>query len=170
VEANTTWDLVSDIEALRAMLGIERWLVFGGSWGSTLALAYAQTHPERVTQLVLRGIFLIRSEEIAFFYQGPGSNFVFPDAWEQYLAPIPPAERADLVRAYHKRLTSDDAAVRAEACRAWSVWEGRTSKLLPDQDLVESFGGPMAESLARIECHYFVHGGFFGPDNHLLHP
>jgi len=170
LEHNTTWDLVADMEALRSLLGIEKWLVFGGSWGSTLALAYAQTHPERCTHLVLRGIFTIRKEEIDYFYQGPGSNFVFPDAWEHYLAPIPEAERKDLVGAYHKRLTSEDPAVRAEACKAWAIWEGRTSKLLPDQDLIDSFGGPMAESLARIEAHYFVNGGFFGHDNHLLHP
>ena len=170
LEHNTTWDLVSDMEALRTLLGFERWLVFGGSWGSTLALAYAQAHPERCTHLVLRGIFMIRKEEIDFFYQGPGSNFIFPDAWEHYLAPIPPAERADLVRAYHARLTSEDAAVRAEACKAWSIWEGRTSKLIPDQDLVDSFGGPMAESLARIECHYFFNSGFLNSENSLLNP
>ena len=170
LEANTTWDLVADLEALRALLGLERWMVWGGSWGSTLALAYAQSHPERVTHLVLRGIFLIRKEEIDFFYQGPGSNFVYPDAWEHYLAPIPAAERGDLVRAYYARLTSDDAAVRAEACRAWSIWEGSTSKLYPDDALVEQFGGPMAESLARIEAHYFVNGGFFDESNHILHP
>lgn len=170
LENNTTWDLVSDIEALRTLLGIEQWLVFGGSWGSTLALAYAQSHPERCSALVLRGIFLLRKEEIDYFYQGPGSNFVFPDAWEQYLAPIPVEERGDLVKAYYKRLTSADAAVRAEACRAWSVWEGSTSKLYHDESLVESFGGPMAESLARIECHYFVNSGFMDASNHLLAP
>ena len=170
LEANTTWDLVADLEALRALLGLERWMVWGGSWGSTLALAYAQSHPERVTHLVLRGIFLLRKEEIDFFYQGPGTNFVFPDAWEHYLAPIPEAERGDLVRAYHRRLTSEDAAVRAEACRAWSIWEGSTSKLYPDAALQEQFGGPMAESLARIECHYFVNGGFMDATNFILHP
>lgn len=152
LEQNSTWDLVADMEQLRALLGIEKWLVFGGSWGSTLALAYSQSHPERVSHLVLRGIFMIRKEEIDYFYQGPGSNFIFPDAWEEYLRPIPLAERGDLVAAYHARLTSSDPAVRAEACRAWSIWEGSTSKLLPDAELVESFGGPMAESLARIEA------------------
>lgn len=160
------------MEALRVSLGIKHWLVFGGSWGSTLALAYATTHPERVSALVLRGIFLIRPAEIAFFYQ-EGSSWLFPDAWENYLAPIPLAERGDLVRAYHKRLTSDDAAVRAEACAAWSVWEGSTSKLLIDPDVVAQFSGDrFAESLARIEAHYFVNNGFFDFDgeNHLLHP
>ena len=169
LENNTTWDLVRDIEALRLLLGIEKWLVFGGSWGSTLALAYAQSHPERCTHLVLRGIFMIRKAEIDFFYQGPGSDWLFPDAWEAYLAPIPVEERGDMVRAYYKRLTSEDAAVRAEACKAWSIWEGSTSKLYPDEQLVDQFGGPMAESLARIECHYFVNNGFFDASNHLLH-
>jgi len=154
LEQNTLWDLVSDMEALRTLLGVEKWLVFGGSWGSTLALAYAQSYPDRCSHLVLRGIFLIRKEEIDYFYQGPGSNFLFPDAWESYTAQIPEKERDDFVKAYHKRLTSDDPEVRAAACKAWSVWEGSTSKLLQDDSLVESFGGPMAESLARIECHY----------------
>jgi proline iminopeptidase len=170
LEQNTTWDLVRDIEALRALLGIEKWLVFGGSWGSTLALAYAQSHPERCTHLVLRGIFMIRKEEIDYFYQGPGTSFIFPDAWEHYLAPIPVEERGDMVRAYYARLTSEDPAVRAEACRAWSIWEGSTSKLFQDEALVDQFGGPMAESLARIECHYFMNGGFFDASNHILHP
>ena len=170
LEHNTTWDLVADIEALRAHLGVERWLVFGGSWGSTLALAYAQAHPARATHLVLRGIFLLRKEEIDYFYQGPGSNFVFPDAWERYLAPIPEAERGDLVGAYHRRLTGSDAAARDAACRAWSLWEGATSMLRQSGALMEQFGGPMAESLARIECHYFVNGGFFNEDTRLLNP
>jgi proline iminopeptidase len=157
---NTTWHLVSDIEAVRARLGIDTWQVFGGSWGSTLALAYAQTHPERVTELVLRGIFLLRKQEIDWFYQR-GASALFPDAWEEYLAPIPEAERGDLLRAYHRRLTSDDARVRNEAARAWSVWEGRTSCLYPNADLVARFGGSeFAEAFARIECHYFVNDGF----------
>jgi proline iminopeptidase len=158
---NTTWHLVSDMEALRAHLGIEKWQVFGGSWGSTLALAYAQTHPERVSELVLRGIFLLRKQEIDWFYQR-GASAIFADAWEDYLAPIPESEQGDMVRAYHRRLTSDDPRVRAEAARAWSVWEGRTSCLLPNADLVARFGGgEFAEAFARIECHYFVNDGFF---------
>jgi proline iminopeptidase len=158
---NTTWHLVSDIEALRAHLAIEKWQVFGGSWGSTLAIAYAQTHPERVTELVLRGIFLLRKQEIDWFYQR-GASALFADAWEEYLAPIPEAERSDLVRAYYRRLTSDDARVRGEAARAWSVWEGKTSCLYPNAALVERFAGDtFAEAFARIECHYFVNDGFF---------
>jgi proline iminopeptidase len=172
LENNTTWKLVEDLEALREFLGIDRWLVFGGSWGSTLALSYATTHPERVSALVLRGIFLIRPEEIRFFYQ-EGSSWLFPDAWEDFLKPIPLAERGDLVRAYHRRLTSDDALVRASACAAWSIWEGRTSKLLMDPDVVAQFSGDrFAESLARIESHFFVNDGFFdfAGENYLLHP
>jgi proline iminopeptidase len=168
LEANTTWDLVADIERLREHLGIARWLVFGGSWGSTLALAYAETHPERVTALVLRGIFLVRPEEIRWFYQ-EGASWVYPDAWEDYLAPIPEAERGDLVSAYYRRLTSPDAAVRAEAARAWSVWEARTSKLFPDLKLIERFGNDtFADAFARIECHYFVHGAFWRRPDQLL--
>jgi len=163
LEDNTTWHLVSDIEALRTHLGIDRWQVFGGSWGSTLAIAYAQTHPERVTELVLRGIFLLRKQEIDWFYQR-GASAIFADAWEEYLAPIPESERGDLVRAYHRRLTSDDPRVRAEAARAWSVWEGNTSCLLPNADLIARYGGgEFAEAFARIECHYFVNDGFFDP-------
>src|SRR5439155_9100890 len=131
----TTWDLVADIEALRKHLGIERWMVFGGSWGSTLALAYAETHPASVSELVLRGIFLLRKQEIDWFYQR-GASAIFPDAWEHYLAPIPEAERGDLLRAYHRRLTSDDAQVRQEAARAWSVWEGKTSCPAPNAELI----------------------------------
>src|SRR5687767_2117167 len=128
---NTTWHLVADIEALRKELGIERWLVFGGSWGSTLALAYAQKHPERVSALVLRGIFLLRRWELEWFYQS-GCSRLLPDAWQDYLAPIPPVERADLMSAYHRRLTSDDAQVRLDAARGWSVWEASTSFLRQD--------------------------------------
>src|SRR5215470_6141498 len=140
LDENTTWDLVLDMERIRAELGVERWVVFGGSWGSTLALAYAQTHPDRVRALVVRGIFLVRPKEIRWFYQ-EGASFIFPDAWEEYLAPIPPAERDDLVAAYYRRLTSPDPAVRARAARAWSVWEGTTSKLRPDPALIQRFGG-----------------------------
>jgi proline iminopeptidase len=143
--------------------------VFGGSWGSTLALAYAETHPEVVTGLVLRGIFLLRDSEIDWFYQG-GADMLFPDAWQDYLAPIPPEERGDLVTAYYKRLTSDDMEVRLAAARAWSIWEGRTSKLIVSEEMVQKFDEPaFALAFARIECHYFIHRGFFGRDDHLLH-
>jgi len=168
LEANTTWDLVSDMELIREHLGIARWQVFGGSWGSTLALAYAETHPDRVTELVLRGIFLLRKKEIDWFYQ-EGASFIFPDVWESYLAPIPEEERADLVQAYYKRLTSDDAAVRAAAAKAWSVWEGSTSKLLFDAEFVKRFADDgFADVFARIECHYFTNKGFFTSEDQLL--
>jgi proline iminopeptidase len=165
---NTTWHLVSDIEALREKLGIERWQVFGGSWGSTLALAYAQAHPQRIAELVLRGIFMLRRWELQWFYQ-EGASRLFPDAWEHYLAPIPEAEREDLIAAYHKRLTSDDEATRLEAARAWSIWEGGTSYLHIDPDYASSHGDPaFALAFARIENHYFVNGGFFEVDDQLL--
>lgn len=165
--ANTTWDLVGDIEILRAALQIDRWQVFGGSWGSTLALAYSQTHPERVTELVLRGIFMLRKKEIDWFYQH-GASEVFPDRWEHFLAPIPSAERNDMLAAYYRRLTSDDAEQRLEAARAWSIWEGTTSTLLPNDEIARAFGGEeMALALARIECHYFVNNGFM-EDNQLI--
>src|SRR5262245_2993545 len=140
LEENTTWDVVADIERLREHLGIERWVVFGGSWGSTLALAYAETHPARVRALVLRGIFLGRTREIDWMYQS-GANAIFPDVWEEFVHVIPEAERGDLVGAYYKRLTSDDAQVSHEAARAWRIWEGSTSKLLPDPTLRESRRG-----------------------------
>jgi len=165
---NTTWDLVADVERLRGHLGIERWLVFGGSWGSTLALAYAQTHPGRCTALILRGIFLLRRKELLWFYQ-EGASALFPDAWDEYLKPIPEVERGDLMSAYYRRLTSSDPAVRAEAARAWSIWEGSTSRLFMDPDLVAKFGGgQFADAFARIECHYFVHGAFLRTDTQLL--
>ncbi len=168
LEANTTWDLVADIERLREHLAIERWLVFGGSWGSTLALAYAQKHPGRVTELVLRGIFLLRRCEIEWFYQH-GASVVFPDAWEAFRDHIPAGERADLVAAYHRRLTHDDPQVRLEAARRWSVWEGTTSKLVPDGEFVVHMGeDAIALAMARIECHYFVHRGWFEADDQLL--
>ncbi|MDX1528442.1 MAG: prolyl aminopeptidase, partial [Gammaproteobacteria bacterium] len=140
LEENTTWHLVEDIERLRNHLRIERWLVFGGSWGSTLSLAYAESHPESVTELVLRGIFLLRKREIAWFYQ-EGASAIFPDEWEKYLAPIPEDERHDLVAAYYKRLTSDDENTRLDAARAWSQWEGSTLSLYPDEKRVQFFGG-----------------------------
>ncbi|MEO7111599.1 MAG: prolyl aminopeptidase [Polyangiaceae bacterium] len=164
LEENTTWHLVSDIEALREHLKIEKWQVFGGSWGSTLALAYAERHSERVTELVLRGIFLLRQSEIDWFYQA-GAHALFADAWEDYLAPIPEHEHKDLLNAYYTRLTSNDEDVRLEAARAWSIWEGRTSCLFANEDLIQrSSGDDFALAFARIECHYFKHRGFFGPD------
>ncbi|WP_370458902.1 prolyl aminopeptidase [Aggregicoccus sp. 17bor-14] len=168
LEENTTWHLVADLEQLREHLGIGKWQVFGGSWGSTLALAYAQKHPERVTELVLRGIFLLRKQEIDWFYQR-GCSALFPDAWEGYLAPIPEAERGDLLHAYHRRLTGPDPKVRQEAARAWSVWEGSTSCLLPNADLIARTGGDeFSLAFARIECHYFVNRGFMRSDTQLL--
>ena len=165
---NTTWDLVADIEKLRAHLRIDRWQVFGGSWGSTLALAYAEAHPGAVTELVLRGIFMLRRWELAWFYQ-QGCSRLFPDAWERYLEPIPEVERHDLMSAYHRRLTSPDEAVRLAAARAWSVWEASTSFLRQDEAFIRSHEDPhFALSFARIECHYFVHGGFFDADDQLL--
>ena len=165
---NTTWDLVADMETVREHLGIERWVVFGGSWGSTLSLAYAQSHPERVKGLILRGIFLLRPDELKWFYQ-EGASWIYPDAWEHYLAPIPEAERGDLLAAYYQRLTSDDADERLRAARAWSIWEGSTSKLLPNADVQAHFGDPhFAEAFARIECHYFTNGGFFDHPEQLL--
>jgi len=165
---NTTWHLVADIERLRETLGIERWQVFGGSWGSTLALAYAQAHPQRVTELVLRGIFMLRRWELAWFYQ-EGASRLFPEAWEHYLAPIPAEERHDLIAAFHRRLTSDDTQVRLAAARAWSVWEGATSFLRADADFVDSHeDAEFALAFARIENHYFVNGGFFEVDDQLL--
>jgi proline iminopeptidase len=165
---NTTWHLVSDMEAVRAHLGIDRWQVFGGSWGSTLALAYAETHPDRVTELVLRGIFLLRKLEIDWFYQR-GADALFPDAWEGYLAPIPEAERGDLLHAYYRRLTSHDPEVQRQAAKAWSVWEGSTSCLFPNRDLILKSGGDLFSlAFARIECHYFVNRGFLDPETRLL--
>jgi proline iminopeptidase len=168
LDDNTTWSLVDDIERLRAHLGIERWMVFGGSWGSTLALAYAETHPARVTELVLRGIFLLRKQEIDWFYQR-GASAIFPDAWEDYLAPIPEAERGDLLHAYHARLTGDDPEVRRRAAIAWSVWEGTTSRLIVDPDMQRRMAqDEFADAFARIECHYFVNRGFLRTDAQLL--
>jgi len=168
LEENTTWDLVADTERLREHLGIAKWQVFGGSWGSTLALAYAERHPERVTELVLRGIFLLRRKEIEWFYQ-EGASILFPDAWEPYLAHIPEAERGDLVAAYHRRLTSDDPAVRLAAAKIWSGWEGATSKLLPDATFTGHYEeDEFALAFARIEAHYFQNRGFFEVDDQLL--
>ncbi len=168
IEENTTWDLVADMERLRAHLGIERWQLCGGSWGSTLSLAYAQMHPDRVSELVLRGIFLLRKAELEWFYQ-EGCSWIFPDAFQAYVAPIPVHERGALMAAYHKRLTTGSRAAQLEAARAWSVWEGTTLSLLHDQERVEKFGGDSyALAFARIESHYFVNGGFLRCDSQLL--
>lgn len=167
---NTTWELVADIERLRTHLQIERWQVFGGSWGSTLGLAYAERHPERVTELVLRGIFLLRRSELDWFYQNPhGAGSIYPDLWEQYVAPIPPSERADLIGAYYRRLTSEERALREAAAHAWSTWEGATSFLRTNRAYVAKFeDAAYAAAFARIEAHYFMHRGFFESDDQLL--
>ena len=161
LEANTTWHLVADIERLREMIGVDKWMVFGGSWGSTLALAYAETHPERVTELVLRGIFTLRRSELLWYYQ-EGASWIFPDKWEGFLAPIPEAERGDLMAAYRRRLIDPDPAVQAKAARAWSLWEGETITLLHNQGYSDQFGDEhYAIAFARIENHYFVNEGWF---------
>lgn len=165
---NTTPHLVADIEKLRTHLRIARWQVFGGSWGSTLALAYAEAHPKVVTELVLRGIFMLRRWELGWFYQ-EGCSRIFPDAWDNYLAAIPSVEHHDLIAAYHRRLTSDDEATRLAAARAWSVWEGSTSLLRQDPDFIDSHeDAKFALAFARIECHYFVNNGFFEVEDQLL--
>lgn len=166
---NTTWDLVADIEKLRESLGIKKWQVFGGSWGSTLALAYAETHPDRVTELVLRGIFLGRKQEIQWSYQEGGASTLFPDAWEPFRDYIPEAERGDMLQAYSRRLSSDDRAVQLEAAKIWSRWEAVTSKLLPDPAFTAEYEqDETALTFARVEAHYFVNDGFFEVDGQLL--
>ncbi len=164
---NTTRALVADMEAIRNLLGIERWVVFGGSWGSTLGLVYAQTHPEQVLALVLRGIFLCRPRDIAWFYQ-QGASYLLPDYWQDYLEPVAPEERDDMVSAYYRRLTGDDEVTRMSAAKAWSLWEGRASTLLPKSAVVDHFANPFtALSLARIECHYFMNDSFLEQDQIL---
>ena len=165
---NTTWDLVEDMERLRRHLGIEKWQVAGGSWGSTLALAYAERHPERVTEIIMRGIFTIRRQEIQWFYQR-GTDALFPDLWEGFVAPIPEEERHDLLSAYHRRLTGDDTAVQLACARAWSSWEAATISLLPDARRVADFSQDrFALAFARIESHYFMNRGFFERDGQLI--
>ena len=167
-EHNTTWDLVADMEELRAHLGIERWQLVGGSWGSTLGLAYAQKHPASVTELILRGIFTLRRSELQWFYQ-TGAEWVFPDSFQAYWNHIPEAERGDMIAAYHKRLTSPDPAVQMAAAKAWSMWEGSALSLIPDPERVRQFGlDDYAIAFARIECHYFVNRGFFECDGQLI--
>ncbi len=165
---NTTDDLVNDIEKLRAYLGISKWIVFGGSWGSTLALAYAIQHPDQVAALILRGIFLCRRSELLWFYQ-EGASQIFPDYWEEYLKPIPPNERHDLISAYYRRLTHTDYSIRLEAAKTWSKWEAATSRLVISAKAIDEFEDPdHALSFARIECHYFMNNAFFPTANYLL--
>ncbi|MFZ4893551.1 prolyl aminopeptidase [Plantibacter sp. Mn2098] len=164
LSTNTTWHLVADLETLRKSLGIKKWQVFGGSWGSTLALAYAEKHPKRVTELVLRGIFTLRPAELDWFYEG-GASALFPDLWEGFLAPIPVAERRRLIEAYHRRLFDADPAVHEPAALAWSTWESSTITLLPQPETVAKFTDPkFAVAFARIENHYFTNGGWFEPE------
>jgi proline iminopeptidase len=164
IEHNTTQNLVVDMERIRALLNIEQWMLFGGSWGSTLSLVYAETHPQRALGLVLRGIFLCRPWEIHWFYR-EGANRLFPDYWQEFIAPIPEAERRDLLHAHYRRLTGDDEIARMASAKAWSLWEGRTATLTPNKDVIGFFGSPhVALALARIEAHYFVHDSFLEPD------
>lgn len=167
LQANTTLDLVADMERIRTELGIDQWVLFGGSWGSTLSLVYAETYPQRVLGLVLRGIFLCRPQEIHWFYQ-EGANRLFPDYWRDFVAPIPEAERHDLLHAHHRRLTGEDEVARMRSAEAWSVWEGRTATLTPRKEVVDFFSDPrVALSLARIEAHYFVNHIFLKPNQIL---
>ncbi|MFV0298931.1 MAG: prolyl aminopeptidase [Hyphomicrobiaceae bacterium] len=166
--ANTTWHLIDDMECLRRHLGITRWQLVGGSWGSTLAIAYAISHPERVSSMLLRGIFLLRRAELQWFYQ-QGANWLFPDAYADFEALIPPDERSDMIRAYYKRLTSTDPRTQLQAARSWSAWEGSTLALLQDADRIRHFSeDAYALAFSRIECHYFVNGGFLDHDNWIL--
>ena len=168
LKENTTWDLVDDIEKIRSRLGIEDWMVFGGSWGSTLALAYAETHPTRVTEMVLRGIFLCRPSEIKWFYQEGASN-IFPDLWESFYNHIPADERSDMVKAFYRRLTDDHLEVRLSAAKVWSKWEAATSRLIIDSNAVDDFNDPtFALQFARIECHYFINNAFFKTTDWLI--
>lgn len=167
LELNSTWHLVEDLERIREYLGIEQWLLFGGSWGSTLALAYAQSHPDQVLGLIVRGIFLCRPHELEWFYQ-EGASRLFPDYWEDYLEPIPLPERGALIQAFYKRLTGPDQIAQMHAAKAWSVWEGRTATLRPNAQVVDHFAEPhRALSIARIECHYFVNHAFLEPEQLL---
>lgn len=165
---NTTWDLVEDIEKLRKHLGLQKWHVFGGSWGSTLALAYAQTYPENVSALILRGIFLCRRSELLWLYQA-GASQVFPDFWKPFEAFIPPSERSDFIQAYHRRLVGSDEALKLKAAQLWSQWEASASCLHVKQTMIDEYGDPYkALPFARIEAHYFVNGGFLKQDTQLL--
>ena len=168
LEGNSTDKLVEDMEVVRSFLGIDKWLLFGGSWGATLSLVYAEAHPERVSGLVLRGIFLCRPRDIHWFYQ-EGASRVFPDYWSDFEAQIPEADRADMVSAYYRKLTSSNELEQIQAAKAWSVWEGRCATLHPNPRVVEHFGHPhVAIALARIECHYFMNSAFLEPDQ-IIH-
>ncbi|CNL74290.1 prolyl aminopeptidase [Yersinia aleksiciae] len=167
LENNTTWHLVEDIERLRKMAGVDKWLLFGGSWGSTLALAYGETHPERVSEMVLRGIFTLRKKELHWYYQEGASRF-FPDKWQRILSILSPEEQGDVTAAYRKRLTSPDKAVQLEAAKIWSLWEGETVTLLPTKSSASFGEDDFALAFARIENHYFTHLGFLDNDNQLL--
>lgn len=168
LEENTTWDLISDMEKIREHLKIENWILFGGSWGSTLSLSYAIKHATRVKALVLRGIFTLREKEVQWFYQD-GCSKLFPDAWEKYIEPIPPEERDDFVSAFYKRLKSEDQQIRSQAAKAWSIWEGTTANLITDPKSIEkSAEDSFADAFARIECHYFSNKGFFEEDAWIL--
>lgn len=168
LEDNTTWALVSDIEKLRIFLGITKWLVFGGSWGSTLSIAYAETHPDRVSALILRGIFLLRRSELLWFYQ-EGASHIYPEYWEPYLNQIHPAERGDMISAYYKKLTGPNPQEQLAAAKVWSTWEMATSKLYVDPSYIaEASEDEFALAFARIECHYFINAGFFKYDGQLL--
>ena len=168
VERNTTWDLIEDIEAIRRRVGVERWTVFGGSWGATLALLYAQAHPERVSALILRGVFLMERRELDWFYGGGAGQF-FPDLWDEFVRPIPPDERGDLIAAYHRRLMQPDVAGQTDFARIWTRWEGATATLRADPRGRPGFGdAAYARAFSRIECHYFHNAGFLPADGHIL--
>ena len=168
LKENTTWDLVDDIEKIRNHLSIDNWVVFGGSWGSTLSLAYSQTYPNSCKGLILRGIFLVRKKEIDWFYQ-EGANNIFPDRWESFLAPIPIEKRDNLMQAYYEILTGDDHFKKIEAAKAWSTWEGSTVRLMQDENFISDFSDEkFAEAFARIECHYFMNNCWFSSNNHLI--
>ena len=168
LKENTTWDLVDDIEKIRNHLSIEDWVVFGGSWGSTLSLAYSQTYPNSCKGLILRGIFLVRKKEIDWFYQ-EGANNIFPDRWESFSAPIPVEKRDNLMQAYYEILTGDDHSKKIEAAKAWSTWEGSTVRLMQDENFISDFSDEkFAEAFARIACHYFMNNCWFNSNNHLI--
>ena len=168
LKENTTWDLVDDIEKIRNHLSIDNWVVFGGSWGSTLSLAYSQTYPNSCKGLILRGIFLVRKKEIDWFYQ-EGANNIYPDRWESFLAPIPVEKRDNLMQAYYEILTGDDHSKKIEAAKAWSTWEGSTVRLMQDENFISDFSDEkFAEAFARIECHYFMNNCWFNSNNHLI--
>ena len=168
IKENTTWDLVSDIEKIRKFLNVKKWVVFGGSWGSTLSLSYAISFPDKCKGLILRGIFMIRKKEINWFYQ-EGASYIYPDEWENFIKPIPKDEHNNLLAAYYKRLTSTQKKIRIEAAKAWSIWEASTSKLFQSKNYLHHFeDSSIAEAFARIECHYFINKGFFSSDEWIL--